>query len=568
MARLYERGNRYEQAAELYVRICRADPDNLAAYEGAKRTLIHIERYKELESLIYYLQQKKPGLRYKVDLASLKFERDGPEKALQSWNSVLQSHANRQEVYMLVGRAMVDYHFLNQALEVYKKGRSRFDDPTLFMFNMASIYKAQDNFKELTREYIQYLEQHPQQINYLRSDLKHSARSPEDQKTVLTVLESHADDKWAIHLWCADFNTMLRNFKKAFSHLIRFENLAQKSDQVTFLNRYQLGSELYDLGSTVLSAGDTDKAIEIFQYLIDHFKGSFAEKSRIQLAKAYSGSGRYEKAVQMLKQYAQNNRGTSKAVNAMMNLGDLCFKALFDLEQAMQAYKNVVRYANDQNQAKQARYKLGECAVVKGDLPLAESYFKSIPLNDSEKPEPRALYKLAELAFYRQKPGKVSEYIQALLESDLNRHQSLVNDVLEMQLLVQKTVQDSTSLSVLGKASLLYRQLQYSACVDTLERFISNVPGTPLRDEILLLSADALVQLQREEQAIDKLKAVYNNKEGMYSDKALYEMANIHSRQDESEQALQLYEKFLYEYPQSIYLDNVRERLRNLEIKS
>lgn len=570
-AHIYERANRYEQAAELYIEICHLDPQNRSAYEGAKRNLLLIKQYDQLESLIQFLQQRKPHLHYKVDLASLEFQRGSPDRARELWTTVLRDHQNRQEAYLLVGRAMAENHLFDEALDVYKKGRDALDNSNLYMFNMASIYKVQNNYEQLTVEYINHLKDNPQQINYLRSDLERSANLPNEQEAVIKVLEKKLDQKenrWVMHLWCADFYTMRREYKKAFSHLKEFEPLALKTENKKYLNRYEPGYEMYVLGETVLKDHKPEMAIDIFQYIIDHVNSPLVTQAKIQLAQAYSRMGQYKQSVEMLKSYAKDKAGSEQAVMAMMNLGNLSLYELFDIEQAMEAFKFVVQYAEHSEHVNTARYKLGECAIAAADLKLAESYFKSVHSDRYEAINLKSIYKLAELAFFNAQIKKLENYIQEILAAELNRDQSLINDVLELKMLLQKSANDTLSLGVLGTASLLFQQRQYKACADTLEHFLRNVPGTPLRDDMLLLSAKSCIQLDRESRAIQHLVAVYENERGLYQDRALLRIAEIYESMDDQKRAIEYYEKIMLEFPDSIYLDKVRNRLRELEVPS
>ena len=564
MAQIFERNDKQEQASEFYIKICHSDPDNRSAYEGAKRTLLYTEQYEKLETLIHFLEQKNEKLLYKVDLASLEYYCGEQNAALGLWQRILKQHSNRQEAFILVGRALIEHHLYDNALKVYESGRKAFENPSLFMFNIATIYKIQEKYKELTLEYLQYIHQHPQQINYLRSDLARSANLPDEQRIIIKVLENQKQT-WIIHLWCSDFYTMRGDYEKAFLHLAQFEEKAQNIDNVQYLNHYEPGYEMYSLGETALNDGEYEQAIKIFKHIINGIKGPFVTRSKMSLANAYSRINQYDLAIEMLRKYAKDSPGSDQAVQAMMNLGNISFNQLFDIDMAIEAYQYVVQYSQNEDLSTTARYRLGDCAIAAGDLKLAETYFKSI---QSREKDVKILYKLAELAFLQQEIDTLSDYVQRLLKSDFAKEPSLANDILELQMLLQNSAQDSSSLAVLGGASLLYRQQKYTMCTDTLLTFLNQYRGTPLRDELLLLLADAFINLGEKQHALKHLNAVYENKTGVYSDRALFRMAEIYSNQENKERAKELYEKILLEYPNSIYIDQVRQRLRQREVSS
>ena len=573
-ANIFERTGNYKQAADWYIEMCRREPKNLAAYMGAKRNLLRIPNYDKLEQLIIFLKTKRSDIRYEVDLALIDYKRGNVKRAKKRWSEILDKHKGTHQAYAFVGQAYIETGLYDDAIDVYKRARKAFENPNLYIFNLANIYRTQGKIKELIDEYLNYIQENPQQIYYIQSQIEQSVKTKEHVKEILVHLKDELNQRteidWAIHLILADVATLSRLYDIGYNHYISFETKVADTEAKKYLREYNPGQYLYSFARTALQDGQVQIAQKAFETIIEKFPNSNSTaRSQLGLAQVYESHGNYERSLDHLNHYAKNNPQSRQAIVAMMRVGDIYLHNLYNVDMARQAFQYVVDYYPDTNYSLQARFKLSECALATNDFAKAEKYLKKVAQQSTEKQKfaLQSLYRLAQLEFYRQRPKKALSYLNDFFKSKKNMEE-LENDALELSMLLTSNINDSTSLAVYGKASLLHEQQQYDKSAELMQDFLSEVPGTPLRDKMLLLLSQNHRQMQNYDQAVNDSKAVYENDESLYRDKAAITIAVIYEKElNNIEMAKSFYEKVLVEFPNSIYVEQARERLRDLENK-
>ncbi len=574
-ANIFERSGDYKKAADWYIEMCHRAPDNLAAYMGAKRNLLRIPDYDRLEQLILFLKTKRSDIRFDVDLALIDYKRGHVKRAKKKWTEILNTYKGTNQAYAFVGQAYMETGLYDQAVKVYKRARQEFENPTLYIFNLAAVYKAQGKIKELINEYLNYIQENPQQINYIQSQIEQIVKTKEQVEETLDHLKDELDQRpgidWAIHLFMADVATLSRQYDISYKHYLSFETKVAETEVKKFIREYEPGQYLYSFAQTALQDGHIQPAQKAFETVIQEFpKSTSAARSQLGLAQVYESYGDYERTLNHLNSYAKNNRQSTQAIVAMMRVGDIYLHKLYNIEMARQAFQYVVEYYPDTNYSLEAQFKLCDCAIATNDFATAEDYLTKVRQQSTEKQKYalQSLYRLAQLEFYRQRPRKALGYLNEFFKAENTGIEELENDALELSMLLTSNINDSTSLAVYGKATLLHEQQKYEKSASLVRDFLNEVPGTPLRDRMLLLLAQNHLKVQDYDQAVNDSKAVYENEESLYRDKAAITIAGIYEQElNNIEMARNFYEKILVEFPNSIYVEQARERLRDLEDK-
>ena len=152
---------------------------------------------------------------------------------------------------------------------------------------------------------------------------------------------------------------------------------------------------------------------------------------------------------------------------------------------------------------------------------------------------------------------------------DENTAAEATNDAISLRVtLNENSGPDSTNAALrsYADASLLVRQDQDARALAALDSLGAALPGHPLADEILFLSAQAQRRLGRPAEAVatlDRLAA--DDPLSFFCDRALVLQADISERDlDDRAAAASRLGLLLERYPGSLFAPDARERLRAL----
>ncbi|HQV32653.1 MAG TPA: tetratricopeptide repeat protein, partial [Calditrichia bacterium] len=143
------------------------------------------------------------------------------------------------------------------------------------------------------------------------------------------------------------------------------------------------------------------------------------------------------------------------------------------------------------------------------------------------------------------------------------------NDALELQTVLGFAGQGEEALRNYARASWLLLQQKKNEALGMLDKAISANPPVPLKIRMLFEAAELAAQTREFENAMRYCQQVFDDPAlADYADQALFTMATIVERQGEKpDQAFQLYDRLLVEFPGSSYENDARSRLKSLREK-
>jgi TolA-binding protein len=302
-----------------------------------------------------------------------------------------------------------------------------------------------------------------------------------------------------------------------------------------------------------------------FEHIVIQIGDSpLAISARLGLAGVLEQKGLYLEAIDSYEEVASKHAKSVQALQAIMRIGDLWFDKLSRIDNAEKAYARILKDYPGNKLSIQAHFKLGECALKRGDYHSALKAYQDVLLK-SKTDQKKAQLAMAQLEFYYARPSKALRYLQAFSQPD-NTPDDVENDALELLFLIQQNQHDSLGLATLGTARLFEFQNKYSEAIQMLETFIADFPLSTLNEEMVLLLANLYRKQKRFDIAIRKLEMLYNRENSLYGDFALHQMALICERDlMDVDKAQMHYETLLTQYPQSIFVEEARQRLRELE---
>ncbi len=145
----------------------------------------------------------------------------------------------------------------------------------------------------------------------------------------------------------------------------------------------------------------------------------------------------------------------------------------------------------------------------------------------------------------------------------------IANDAMELSLLIGNNLNlDTTAvpLTMFAKADLLFFQNKNNEAMTILDGLMKTYPYNTLIDDILYRKAKIEIENQDYTLAAEHLKKIVDDfSYDLLGDDALYMLAGLYNNNlSEKEKARDLYKQMLTQHPGSIYIEESRQKFREL----
>jgi len=377
LASQYELNGQFDIAAKLYYQQSIINPLDISSYVGAKRCLLKLNQYDRLYELITTLQKSRRDIRYEVDLAEIEYLKGDKKKAFTHWNRILDENSLREETYIFLGQTYLDNRLYKEAITCYEKARSKLKNNALFIFELANVYTFLSEYELVIKEFLNYLQVNPKQINYIDNRIvqleKNEQSVPKIIRTLERELKARKPLSKQIHQLLGNIYTRTQNYEKAYEYIFALEKeLAAVKDKTS-------GLFLYRFALTATRDNEIEHARTAYESILNTFpKSVYADKSRIGLAKIQVHKGNYLDAINTYEDFVASFPRSSEAVTALIQIGDLWYGELFDINNAEKAYQRVLINYPKGAHRKNALFKLGDCAILSDNYDTAQNYYIQI----------------------------------------------------------------------------------------------------------------------------------------------------------------------------------------------
>jgi tetratricopeptide (TPR) repeat protein len=575
-AQQMEAQGRLEQAGELFSRVAKAQAPqrDLNSYSSARHCFERIKALDAWESLIQELQKNYRSLRFEADLAEIAFLRGDKPAAIRQWRQIVESNPQDEQAYMLTGSALITNQLFEEAQWCYERGRKEFKDQGKFFFELALVYQAQSDFGKMTDEYLAFLQKNPAQLGYIQTQLLSAAVEPEAIQEITESIEraqkSVASFKLQGCQLLAGLYTQSRQYAKALRCYDYLEENAREKDPS------EQGQYYYAFANVAMDDGALAEARLALEALTKHatMKSPYRVHAAFALAQLLEKEAAYDQAVAAYESFIKSYGDWPEIPALYLRLGTLYFDHFFNLAAADSAFRRMLNRPQLPIAFRLIGYqKRAECAIARGDLKKAEDFLQRLK---REIPQPfsqarQADLMLARINLYEGRPLLAFHKLANLINGQELRTEAKAdtaqNDILELYLLLRENQQDSLGLALFGRGQWLEQQHNYAAALDTLGRILQISKNSALREQVLYGQIALLRKLRRPAEALEICASLSADSTGLTPDLALLTMADVHEEMAQPQKALHLLETFLEKYPESIYIEQARGRIRILEMR-
>jgi len=583
LAQSYEQLGDYNSAVRLYEELYQADPANSQYTNALYRVYTQLKNYAALVNILdERLKQKPDDIEAYGMLGSTYYLMGNEEKAIEVWNKPFQSDKINPVFYRVIGNYAVERRAFEIAIDLYEQGMKASDDKVLYAFNLARLYSLTMQFEKAAREYCFILSNQPSQQQIVKSNVFQNINRPGALDATIKVIED-----------CADKNNL--SFSFLLARLYSEKKSYQKAYEIyLYIDEVQSskGRELYNFARQMFAEKEYKLAAEVFKKISDLYPDSpLISQASLGYARSLEASlfEEYEKTLPLWKPYFPlknfQSEETEEALNAFNMVANLYkhsepayesilrtaiikFYLLNDYEDAKKLLEIIVKEAPLSKNSAEAYIELGNIAIIEGKLDEAEKDYLAILRLQSanEEQKNKATYKLGKVNFYQ---GNFDEARKNLSKVLGNLKDNSANDAIELTLLLNPQMNDSSNLLTYAQAEFLTEQKKFDEAAVRYEKLADNQQAFVLRAISAVKYGEMLLAVDNYQEAVLVLEGVSSEGEkNIYADKAVYLLGKIHQYGiKNSSKAEEFYQKLLADYPKSIYADDARTQILLLQNK-
>ena len=572
LANQYYSSGEYEKAAAVYKKLYDKQPTSHYYFEQYIQSLLAMEDYKTAEDVIKKEIKRKPDhVQLYVTYGNLMERQYMPEEAEAKYRKAIDEMPNNISVINNLGNSFTRLTKFDLAIETYDKAEKITGNDKIFINSLADLYKRKGNIPKMIEYYIKAASLNPTQVDRYKTTFQRYLTSKDDLEVMRAQLYDRIQDD-------PDNNVYPELLEWVF---IEKEDYAGALRQARALDRKneEDGTRVMKIANIAKGSGDYDTAIKAFDYITEkkgmtnsHYvnaKAAALKTKRKKITQNYDHQLSDLDTLEVEYEAFIAEMGINSRTESMVKeYADFLAVYKNDLDKAITVLDDLVQLSSIDRYVKaNSKISLADYYLMQGEIwestllySQVEKDFKEEHLGEVSR------YKNAMLAYYAGEFAWAQEQFD-ILESATSR--LISNDAIDMSVFIMDNMGLDTTdvpLKMFAEAQLLTVQNRYDEAFEKLDSITAVFPEHALEDDILYQKADLHVRLRDYQKAKELYTIVYTDfAEEIRADNALFKLAKLYENQlEDSETAMQLYEKLFVDFSNSTYAIEARKRFRIL----
>ncbi len=536
--------------------------------------LIKANQYEDAESYLKKAVTKYPDqIKFHVELFLLYEKEKEIKKAEKLFSKMLKElPANNTEI-MNMGNAFFDNRHFEQAKQVFLRGRELLGNPTLYSWQLGSIYMQEKNYKAIAREYLLQLEKNPKLLANIEANMAGLLTKGEPE------LAEEIENEWKKISSSNPDNPYFAQFGIwLYSQTGKLDKAFEMAGQVDKKFEDNNGISMFGLAEDLSNAKYFRQAEKALEYMIAKGQtNAFYERSRILYAQTVyerfvSENDRTDKETNKVKDILYSTLEqfgyTRQTFDLIVSLADILANHASDAQSAVDMLERV---QNDRSFSSEQR---GELKLISAEIyhRNGDSWQASLFCSQVEKEckngpvADKAKFFKAVLSYYKGEMEWALSQFKALRSST---SKLISNDAMEYSVLIQENMDEDSSFSALQLFALAGQEFDYGNYTGA-ESYLDSIEERyfyhSLFDEVLLFRAEIAMRQQNYASADSLLnELLMKYPYDLTADDAIMYLAFISEEYyKDKEKARQYYQRIILDYPNSLYATRAREMYSRL----
>ncbi len=569
LARQYLKKGEYDKAALIYEKLFDENPRATHYYQSYFKALLGLKDYEKAEAVVNkYSKKRKGDVGPMVDLGVLFKAQDRVEDAEKQYERAL-GIVETNTVRLLANKFRQENE-TDFEIKTFLKGRELAKDPTLYAYDLARAYTRKGDIPNMMSAYLDYGKVNPKNLQIVKNAVAKVTKTEENMEEFQRQLYGRIQGDETITVYPELLTWAFIQQKDYDQALIQVKALDRRLQED--------GTRVMRLASMAFTEDEYDTAIKAYEYVMEKGEsGPQYTNAKIQVLKV-----RNEKITKTPNYTKEDIEGLDKdyafffeqfgknpsTVNTLVDHAKLYAFYIHDLDKAIALLEEVIEMPGADKRVKSyAKLDLGDFYLMNNEVwestllyAQVDKAFKDDILGEE------ARFRNAKLSYYR---GDF-EWAQAQLKVLKSSTSELIaNDALDLSVFITDHLGlDTTAvpMTMFARSELLAVQNKIGDAVSVLDSINRMYPKHTLDDDILLKRAHIKIQQLDPEAAMPYLEEILSNYgDGILADNALFTMADLYeNRFEDTEKAMELYEKVMIDHPGSLFVIEARKRFRLL----
>jgi outer membrane protein assembly factor BamD (BamD/ComL family) len=572
LAQGFEEAGEWERAAALYEDLDAVEPNNFLYLDGLQRSYKQIKEYgKAVNAIRRWLILQPHDIVKMTTLGGLYYDSGNKAAADSVWKSVVSMDPRNIQIYRVVANEMLEHRLYDQCIRMYLDGRSTSKSDVAFADELGNLYTALQQYNSAAKEYLRLIKTTPEQLSLVQSRLSVFTVKPEGiTAAVETVKEElkKAPENISLHRLYAWLLSEERSYDTALEQYRIIDRLTKAN-----------GNEIFNFAQRLFQERACSTAAAAYKEIIDEHKNpqllqfarfgyarALEEQTAMTDTAAFStvSSSAYGNPIQWYESIAADRTNPDLIVQALYRIGIIKFEKLFDLNGALTAFDRISDVPSISTLSHDAVLKTGDIQIARNDLAAARKEYDRIGTLSLTAYQDLAVFKVAELDYFE---AKFDSALTILKRFNSNLTTDLANDALQLQYFIQENNTSAPqALAEFAKADLLMRQRKYSESLVQFQDIVHHYPTALLVDDAMLKIGELDLFLKRPVEAMKAFRFIVDSIPlSILQDRAQLRIAEIcQTVFNNKVQAIEAYEKLLAQFPNSLYAEEARKKIRML----
>lgn len=536
--------------------------------------LMELKRFDEAEKEITreIRKQRSPNPEMLIDLGRVYEVQGKDEESSGKYEEAINAIPGNKGSYILTANTFLQWAKYEYAEKVYLKGRELFPEEP-FSYELARVYMYLRNYEQMMEEYLNLIRVNEDQLARVQSSLASALRLDiddglRDQFRGQVLKRIQAEPQ------VTGYNRLLIWFflqEKKFSGALRQSIALDKRTN-------QEDTRIFELGLMAINNKSYEDAGNAFRYIMDKgdkhplYYQSFLQNLEVSYQQFIHESPENKKNANILSESFQTGLET-------LGISAVTLNIIIDYAHLLAFYMDAPDRALDilnkatgipklkPEELGRLKTEIADIHVYSGDPWEATLlYSQVIDANKNNTLGDEVKLKKARLGYYLGNFSWAKAQLDVLKAST---SKLTANDAMELSLLITGNLNlDTTAipLQMFSRADFHFFRNHDSLAVSTLDSISELYPYHTLQDEILFRKAQIEKRNQNYELAVSYLeKIVTTFSYESLADDALFQLAEMNYYElGDKKKALAWYKQMILEFPGSIYVEESRDKYREL----
>jgi len=584
LAQSFEQSGDWERAAAIYEELYQRDKVNYVLFDALRRAYTQLKKYDDAIQIVQTrlgLQPRDPLLL--SILAGLYYDAGNEKSADSLWSAVIAADKKNLALYRMVASQMIEHRLYDAAIRTYLTGRKEGPHQDAFAEELGSIYSALQQYGAATAEFVRILKRSPDQLPYIENRVASFTMRNDGLRSATSVVQDEIQrtpNNITLRLFLAWLAVEGRDFESAYIqyHVIDSLRKAKGNELFNFAQRafqekaYRVSAKAHrDI------VEDPNSAATIIPQARFGYARSLEELSAEEDTSAVQDVSLKETPTWPVSESQPSFRGaialyariiseypnSDLAAQAHYRIGLIRHSRFFDLDGALAAFEASRRSAKSPDLQFGATLKIAEVLIAQGKISNARSEYASLLTVPVPAYQDRALFGLAELDYFE---GAFDSSQSRLARLTSNTKLDLANDALQLQYFIQENKSSPGPLSDFSQADLMVRQRKFSEALARFKDIVSKNPAAFLIDDAMMRIGELEMALGRPLEALATFqKIVAEIQTSILRDRAQMRIGEVFQNNlKDKNKAIEAYEALLAKFPNSVYTQEARKRVRFL----